>query len=394
MTLIYFDNAATTWPKPESVYEAMDRFFRLSAANPGRSAHKMALTAEQEMSRVRLKLARLFNAADPNRIVFTCNATDALNIALKGLLRPGDHVVTSTMEHNSVVRPLKALEKRGVTATKVAAAKDGRLEPGDVARAIRPETRLIVTTHVSNVTGAVQAVHDIGEAARRRGLLYLVDGAQSAGTIPVDLAALPVDLYAFTGHKGLFGPPGTGGLFIGERVNLAGFDTIKEGGTGMRSEEALQPAELPHRFESGTPNTVGLAGLGAAAEFISGIGVDRIREHEIGLMRRLTEGLRRIRGLHVYGPEDVEKQGALVSFTADGWQPAEFGGVLDQSFGIACRTGLHCAPDAVKTIGAYPLGTVRLSLSYFNTMEQVDAALAAIERIVGSVGPEAVRLRE
>jgi cysteine desulfurase family protein len=382
--MIYLDNAATTWPKPEVVYTEMDRFFRLWAANPGRSSHRMALAAGQTLQRTRLGLARLFNAASPERIVFAMNATDAINIALKGLLRPGDHVVTTSMEHNSVLRPLKALEMRGVTATRVGTSRIGWLDPGDVRRAVTAKTRMIVTTHVSNVTGTIEPIADIGTIARECGLLYLVDGAQGAGTLPLDLASLPVDLYAFTGHKGLFGPPGTGGLYIGERVDLDSFYTLREGGTGIRSEEDVQTRELPHRFECGTPNTVGLAGLGAGVEFLAGVGLEKVREHEVALTGRLIDGLKQIAGLTLYGPDDLRNRGAIVSFTVKDWQPADFGAVLDQSFEVACRTGLHCAPDAARTIGAYPHGTVRLSLSYLNTADQIDRVLDAIARIAAS----------
>jgi cysteine desulfurase family protein len=382
--MIYLDNAATTWPKPETVYTEMDRFFRLTAANPGRSGHRMAVATEQAIERTRLGLARLFNVPDPERIVFACNATDALNTALKGLLRPGDHVVTSSMEHNSVLRPLKALEKRGVRVTRVAASPTGRLDPDDVSRAVRPETRMIVTPHISNMTGTIEPVAEIGHLARKLGLLYLVDGAQSAGTLPVDLALLPVDLFAFTGHKGLFGPPGTGGLCIGERVEIKDFATNREGGTGTRSEEDIQPPELPQRFEAGTPNTVGIVGLGAGLEFLADRGVAAVREQEMGLMDRLMAGLRRIPALTIYGPKDAHDRGAVVSFTIEGWRPADVGAVLDQRFEIACRTGLHCAPDAAKTIGTFPLGTVRLSLSVFNTAGQIDLVLGHIARIAGS----------
>jgi cysteine desulfurase family protein len=382
--VIYLDNAATTWPKPEAVYAEVDRFFRLSAANPGRSSHRMALAAGQTLQQTRLTLARLFNVANPDRIVFCCNATDALNIALKGLLCPGDHVVTSSMEHNSVLRPLKALEKRGVIATRVKASPAGWIDPDEVGRAVTPQTRMIVTTHISNVTGTIQPVADIGAIARRHGLLYLVDGAQSAGTLPVDLASLPVDLYAFTGHKGLFGPPGTGGLCIGERVDLSRFETIREGGTGIRSEEDVQTEELPHRFECGTPNTVGIAGLGAGVEFLAEAGVEKVRKHEMNLVGRLIDGMKQIPGLRLYGPGNVRDRGAIVSFTVEGWQPADFGAVLDQSFAVACRTGLHCAPDAAKAIGAWPRGTIRLSLSYLNTSEQIDLALDGVRRIAAS----------
>ena len=382
--MIYLDNAATTWPKPETVYTEMDRFFRLTAANPGRSGHRMAVATELAIQRTRLGLARLFNIPDPERIVFACNATDALNTALKGLLRPGDHVVTSTMEHNSVLRPLKALEGRGVSVTRVVASPTGLIDPSAVTRAMRPETRMIVTTHISNVTGTIEPIAEIGSVARSHNVLYLVDGAQSAGTLPIDLAALPVDLFAFTGHKGLFGPPGIGGLCIGVRVEMKDFSTLREGGTGTHSEQDIQPAELPHRFEAGTPNTVGIVGLGAGVEFLAGRGVEAVREQEMVLMDQLVEGLRRIPGLTMYGPADAGDRGAVVSFTIEGWRPADVGAVLDQHFGVACRTGLHCAPEAARTIGTFPLGTVRLSLSIFNTTEEIDLVLGYLTRIAAS----------
>ncbi|MCL2669816.1 MAG: aminotransferase class V-fold PLP-dependent enzyme [Syntrophaceae bacterium] len=382
--MIYLDNAATTWPKPEQVYREMDRFFRHSAANPGRSGHRMALASEDAIARTRLALARLFNVADPSRIVFSANATDALNLALKGLLGPGDHVITSTMEHNSVLRPLKSLEGRGVTVTKVAALPDGWIEPEAIAKAVTPRTRMIVAAHVSNVTGTIEPIAAIGELARQKGLLFLVDGAQSAGTLAVDLAALPVDLFAFTGHKGLFGPPGTGGLYIGGHVDLRYFETAREGGTGIHSEESRQPSELPQRFEAGTPNTVGIVGLGAGVEFLLETGMEEVHRLEAVLMRRLVAGLRGIPGITIYGPADHQDRGAAVSFNLEGWRPADVGAILDQHFEIACRTGLHCAPEACQTIGAFPLGTVRISLSLFNSEDEVAAVLEALSRITAA----------
>lgn len=382
--MIYLDNAATSWPKPEVVYVEMDRFFRTSAANPGRSGHHMAVATEQAIQRARLSVARLFNGPDPSRLVFAFNITDALNTAMKGLLRPGDHVITSSMEHNSVVRPLKALESRGISTTKVPCSPEGWLDPDDVQKAITGSTRMIVTTHVSNVTGTIQPVEEIGRIARQHNLLYLVDGAQSAGALPVDLSSLPIDLFGFTGHKGLFGPPGTGGVYIGDRVDLSQFGTIREGGTGSRSEEAVQPPELPQRFESGTPNTVGLVGLGAGVDYLHSATVAAVRAHEVKLTGHLWDGLSEIKGLRLYGPPEETHRGAVLSFTAEGWEPADLGAVLDQSFQVACRTGLHCAPDAIKTIGAFPKGTIRLSPGYFNTIEEIDQVIGYIGQIVSS----------
>lgn len=382
--MIYLDNAATTWPKPEAVYAEMDRFFRCDAGNPGRSGHRLAVAAERALQRTRLALARLLGVPQPERVILTANATDALNLALKGLLGPGDHVVTSEMEHNAVLRPLRTLAGRGVAVTRVGASPQGGIDPGEVRRAITARTRLIVTTHISNVTGTIQPVAEIGALARERGLLYLVDGAQSAGTLPLDLSALPVDLFAFTGHKGLFGPPGTGGLCIGERVDPEGFATLREGGTGLRSADELPPAELPYRFECGTPNTVGIVGLGAGADFLAGVGLAKVREREMALMGPLVEGLRGIAGVTLYGPEALCDRGAIVSFTLRGWQPADVAAVLEERYGVACRTGLHCAPGAVRAIGAWPLGTIRLSLGWFNTPEEVEGTLAALARIAAA----------
>ena len=379
--MIYLDNAATTWPKPEPVYREMDRFFRRDAGNPGRAGHRLALAAGEAVERTRLALARLFGVPGPERIVFCANATDALNIALKGLLGPGDHVVTSVLEHNSVLRPLTALERRGVTTTRVAVSPQGGIDPEEIRRAVGARTRMIVTTHISNVTGTIQPIAEIGNLARERGLLYLVDGAQSAGTLPLALPSLPVDLFAFTGHKGLFGPPGTGGLYIGPRVDLERFATLREGGTGIRSEEDFQTAELPYRFECGTPNTVGLAGLGTGVAFLAEVGVEKVREREVGMMEALLAGLRGIAGLTLYGPAAARDRGAIVSFTIRGWQPADVAAVLEQRYGVACRTGLHCAPGAIRAIGAWPCGTIRLSPGYFTTAEQIDHALDGIARI-------------
>lgn len=383
-SIIYLDNAATSWPKPEAVYRAMDDFLRTKAANPGRASHRMAVEAAGVVQRARVRLSQLFNGGDPSRVVFACNATHALNLGLKGLLRPGDHVVTTSMEHNSVRRPLRALEDSGVAVTRVLCSGTGLVDPREIERAITARTRMLVVGHASNVTGAIQPVREIGGIARSRDLLFLVDAAQSAGVLPIDVEADFIDLLAFPGHKGLYGPPGTGGLFVGRRVSLADLLPLQEGGTGGNSEEDVQPMEFPSRYEAGTLNTVGIAGLDAGISFLMETGIERVAEHERTLATVLIDGLRSMPGVTVYTPEEEARRLAVVSFRMEGWDPADIGVVLDQSFGIACRTGVHCAPDAIRTIGAWPEGTVRLSPGYFNTREEIEGCLRAIAQVASS----------
>ena len=380
--MIYFDNAATSWPKPASVIDAMVHFMTEVGANPGRSAHRMSIEAGRIVYETREAVARLFNVADPLRIVFGLNATEALNLALRGILRPGDHVVTTSMEHNSVMRPLRALEEAGaIEISVVPCTTSGLLDPADVQSALRPKTRMIVLNHASNVVGSVLPVAEVGEVARRHGALLLVDAAQTAGCYPLDMEAMSIDLLAFTGHKALLGPQGTGGLCIGERVEAEDIEPVKRGGTGSRSQREEQPTFLPDRCESGTPNTVGLAGLRAGVEFVLQEGVEAIRAHEVSLTRRLIAGLREIPGVTVYGSHDPELQTAAVSFNVKGLEPSEVGLMLDEGHGIMSRVGLHCAPAAHRTMGTFPAGTVRFGLSYFNTAEEVDEALAALTEI-------------
>ncbi len=370
----YFDNAATTFPKPESVYRAMDHFFRNGAGNPGRGAHRLSLAASQVVDETRALLAQLFHAPDPNRIIFAGNTTDALNMALHGTLQAGDHVVTTTMEHNAVVRPLRALEKQGVGVTRVRCAPDGSLAPEQIWSALRPETRLVVMIHASNVTGTILPVEAIGARVHERGALFVVDAAQTAGVLPIDVQAMHIDLLAFPGHKGLFGPPGTGGLVIGEHVKLR---PIRQGGTGTRSEEEEQPTMLPEGFETGTLNSVGIAGLGAGVRFILEQGTERIRAHETRLVQILLDGLRTIPGLTIYGRTDASPVG-VVSIRLEHWEPMDVGVALDQEFDIAVRTGLHCAPLAHRTIGTFPTGTVRLAPGFFTTVQEVERVIEAL----------------
>lgn len=385
--MIYFDNAATSWPKPPGVTEAMIHFITHVGANPGRSGHRLSLEAGRIVYDTRELIAELVNAPDPLRVVFGANVTEALNLAMQGCLRAGDHVVTSSMEHNSVMRPLRAMVTaagqgtNGIELTVVSCSLEGFLDPADLEAAIRPETAMIVLNHGSNVCGSLLPVREAGEIARRHGCLLLVDTAQTAGAYPLDMQADQIDLLAFTGHKALGGPMGTGGLIIGERVDLDRFVPLKQGGTGSRSEQEVQPDFLPDMCESGTTNTVGLAGLAAGVRWVMERGVDAIRQHEIELTRRLLDGLHQIPDVTIYGGLDAERQTATVSFNVADLEPSEVGLRLDDEYGLMCRVGLHCAPAAHRTLGTFPGGTVRFGLSAFNTTEEVDTALRAVRNI-------------
>jgi cysteine desulfurase/selenocysteine lyase len=379
--MIYFDNAATSWPKPPGVAQAMVHYLDQVGANPGRSGHRLSIEAGRIVYRTREAVASLFDAPDPLRVVFTANVTEALNLALLGLLRPGDHVVTSSMEHNSMMRPLRALEQRGVALTVVPCTRQGMLDLADVEAAIRPDTRMIALNHASNVVGTLLPVAQVGRVARDHNVWLLVDAAQTAGAYPVDVQADRIDLLAFTGHKSLYGPMGTGGLVIGERVDVAELEPLKRGGTGSHSEHEAQPTFLPDLCESGTPNAVGLAGLRAGLQWLQERGIDSVRAHEAALTQQLIDGLRAIPGVTVYGPLDAGQQVAAVSFTIEGLETSQIGLILDEEHGIMCRVGLHCAPAAHKTIGAFPHGTVRLGLGATNTAEEVDEVLAAVRAV-------------
>jgi len=376
--IIYFDNAATSWPKPPAVRAALDEYFGDAGGNPGRSGHRMSVAAARIVENAREALAQLLNADDPSRIVFTHNATHAVNIALQGLLRPGDHVVTTSMEHNSVMRPLRHLERSGVEVTIMACAPDGRIDPQAVRRAFRRETRLLVTTHASNVAGSLNPIVDLAALAREAKIPHLIDAAQTAGAVPIDVQALGIDLLAFTGHKSLLGPTGTGGLYIREGLALT---PLMRGGTGSDSAHETQPEFLPDAHECGTLNLAGIAGLGASARFLLEIGVENVRAHEQKLVAQFLEGASEIPGLRLYGPKDAALQCGLVSFNIEGAVPSEVGLILDQSFGIMARTGLHCAPSAHRTLGTFPKGTVRFSFGWFNTPAEAETALEALRQI-------------
>jgi cysteine desulfurase family protein len=377
---MYLDNAATSFPKPECVYQTLDTFMRNSAANPGRSGHRMAVAADLAIASARQRLARLLNAPDPRRITWTAHCTGALNLALKGFLRPGDHVVTTQLEHNSVARPLHALEEQGVAVTRVA-CPSGQFDPAAFLSEIRPETRLVALTHASNVTGAVLPVADLAAECRKRGVRILVDAAQTAGVLPIDVRAWELDLVAMPGHKSLFGPPGTGTLYIREGLEL---NPLLEGGTGSQSERDEQPEALPDRFEAGTLNSAGIAALGAALEWILATGTDQIRAREEALVAQLWHGLAEIDGITLYGPPPGPDRVAVVSFNLPGWEPTDVAAVLDESFDVQCRPGLHCSPWAHRSLGTFPSGTVRFSPGYFNTPDEIDAAIDAVRQLAAA----------
>jgi cysteine desulfurase family protein len=378
--IIYFDNAATSWPKPPETIAAMQNYMQNIGGSPGRSGHRLSIEAARIVFDTREKLSQLFNVADPLRIVFTGNATEALNIAIFGFLKTGDHVITSGMEHNSVMRPLRAMEAKGIGITVVVCDSDGLLDSANIVKAIKKNTKAIYITNASNVTGTIMPVSDIGRIAREHGLILCVDAAQTAGCYPIDVAEMNIDLLAFTGHKALFGPSGTGGLYIREGLEKS-IEPLCVGGTGSRSEVEVQPDFMPDRFEAGTPNTVGIAGLGAGVEFVLSQNVVQIKSKEEKLVKIFIDGVGEMPGIILYGQKSVERRTPVVSFNIDGMDPAAAALELDEQFGIMSRSGLHCAPSAHKTIGTYPMGTVRFSFSYFNTEEQIISSIEALRKI-------------
>ena len=379
--MIYLDNAATSFPKPEAVYGALDAFARTNLANPGRAGHKMALAAEHALDDCRHLLNQFFHGEGPERFIFTLNATDALNMAFKGVLVEGDHVITSDLEHNSVSRPLRAMQLVGrITLTRIHADGGGTLDPDAVKQAIKPRTRMIALTHASNVLGTVQPIAAVGRIAREHDLLFLVDAAQTAGVIPIDVRDMSIDLLAFPGHKSLLGPTGTGALYVGPRAKVGAW---REGGTGGDSSSETQPREFPYFLEGGTPNVLGVAGLAAGVMYVNNQGLDRIRAHETALTERLWQRLETMGAFKVFGHRDMSQRVGTLSFHTNAVAAPELGGILDQAFDVAVRPGLHCAPYIHRSLGTFPDGTVRVSPGPFNTEADIDHLAGALEEIVG-----------
>ncbi len=382
---IYLDNAATSWPKPETVYQAVERFQRDIGAAAGRGSYREALESGRLVEMTRAGVARLIAAGDPRRIVFTSSGTDGLNLALHGFLGAGDHVITTAAEHNSVLRPLHALEDGcGVSVSRVDCDSAGRVDPDDIRKVIGPKTKLIALIHASNVTGALEPVAEIGRMAREHGIALLIDAAQTLGQVPISVDELSIDLLAAPGHKGLLGPLGTGILYVRAGME-AGLRSFRQGGTGTRSEEDWQPAGMPDKYESGNLNVPGLAGLAAGIDFVESRGVAGIRRHEISLVERFLSGLVGVPGVKLYGPEAPSERVGVVSLRIEGYDPQEVAAVLDASYGIQVRPGLHCAPLIHKAIGSFSGGgTVRFSFSPFTTSNDIDAAIRGVRQIASA----------
>lgn len=376
--MFYFDNGATSWPKPPQVLESMEYYLKEVGGSPGRSGHRLSAEAGRLIFTTRELAAELFNISDPQQIAFTKNITECLNYCLLTQLASGDHVITTSMEHNSVMRPLRYLEGKGVEVTVVPCDVLGHCLPQDIENAIKANTKMIVVNHASNVIGTIQPLEAIGSIAQKYNCVFVVDAAQSAGAISIDVEKMQIDVLGFTGHKSLLGPQGTGGIYFNPAINIK---PLIFGGTGSNSEFETQPSYMPDVLESGTINAVGLAGLGAGIRFILDKGIENIKEHEQGLTQYFIDILHNFPGIKLYGPEDAKKRTAVVSLNIENTVCSEVGTVLDQVFDIMTRTGLHCAPSAHKTIGTFPQGTVRFSFGIFNTMDEVKNTVEIIKEL-------------
>ncbi len=388
---IYFDNAATTFPKPPEVIDAVTHYMRDIGCNINRSSYGGAYEAGDTVLETRQLLKELFNAPDERNIIFTENVTMSLNMVIKGLLKHGDHALTTAAEHNAVIRPLVKMADDGIISfDRVACDAAGFTDADSVEKYITDKTRIVVMSHASNVNGIIRPISEIGRLCRERGLLFIVDSAQTAGVLDIDMESMNIDVLCFTGHKGLFGSQGIGGFAVGERAEKL-LDTVIEGGTGSVSHLETMPDFLPDRFEAGTLNIPGIYGLNAGLKFIRRTGLENIRERENMLCERFIAGIAGFTGVHVIGrefgkedirraetPKDVDKYAAVVSLTFDGLDAAEVAFILEDEFGIETRVGLHCAPSTHKSLGTYPAGTVRFSFGYFNTEEETDHGIKAI----------------
>lgn len=374
--IIYLDNAATSWPKPSQVVEAMTRFLTEQAGYPIAAGHRMSAAAARTIADTRRRIARLIHAPDPTRVILCYNCTDALNIAIKGCLKEGDHALITVVEHNSVSRPLQGLADRGaITLTRLPVTGSWQVDPEAIRKAITAKTRMIAVTHASNVIGSIQPVAEIGRIAREHDLLFLVDAAQSAGVLDIDVQAMAIDLLAASGHKSLRGPTGTGFLYVGSRAHPRAF---REGGSGGDSASPTQPAEFPTWLEAGTPNTVGFAGLSAALEVLDPLTTLR---HERRLLARLAEKLDGHRAVHIRGRSAPTDGVGVMSLNIEGMSPVDVGAILDEAFGICVRPGLHCAPYLHRALGTFPDGTIRVSLGPASTEEEIDRLGGALIEI-------------
>jgi cysteine desulfurase / selenocysteine lyase len=384
--LIYLDNAATTYPKPKEVYDFMDRFYRTSGGNPGRSTHDMAMETGALVDQTRRMLCELFNGSDSNRLTFSYNASDSLNMIIHGMLSPGDHVITSCLEHNSVLRPLYHKEQAGtIDVSYVPFDGAGFIHPDDIKANIGKNTKMVILNHASNVIGTVQQLSEVGKICREAGIYFAVDASQTAGITRIDVREMNIDLLAFTGHKSLLGPTGIGGSYVAENVPIR---TTRFGGTGVHSARRTHLEEFPYRMECGTLNILGVAGLYAGQKWIRDKGLNFLHEQESRLWNRLRIGLQAIDGVVTYCADSAENHNAVLSFNIKDWEAGDVGAILDADYDIACRTGLQCAPLVHERLGTDKLfGTVRFSLGPFNTEEDIDRAIEAVREIAAIKRP-------
>ena len=377
--LIYLDNGATSFPKPPEVYTFMDTFYRQYGVNPGRSGFDLCLEAGTLVDDTRKLLTKFFGGTDSNRLVFGYNSTDALNLAIFGLLQPGDHAVTTHVEHNATLRPLWHLEQTGVEVDWVDFREDGFVDPEEFVSRFKPNTKVAVVNHGSNVIGTIQPVAEIGRACRDRGIHLVVDASQTAGMIPIDMEAMGIDVLAFTGHKSLMGPMGIGGMYVREGVEIR---HTRAGGTGVRSAQRHHLDEYPYRMEYGTPNLPGIAGLNAGVKWVMEKGVENIYRHEMALWERLRQGLSNVEGVKLYCQDSAKNHLSVFLFNVEGMEAGDVGTLLDVDHNIACRTGLHCAPMVHEHLGTDKLhGAVRLGIGAFNTEAHIDTAIHAVQEI-------------
>jgi cysteine desulfurase/selenocysteine lyase len=381
--MIYLDNAATSYPKPRRVYEEMLWCMEKYCANPGRGGHKMSLESGKAVFKTREVISNFFNIKNPMQLVFTKNATEAINIAIKGVLKEGDHVITTCMEHNSVIRPLKSLEKGNVIELTIVPGNEfGEIDPQDIKKAVKSNTRLIVSTLSSNVNGIIMPVKDIGVIAKENGILFLIDASQGAGSIKIDVEELNVDMLAFPGHKGLLGPQGTGGLYVKEGIKI---NPLMTGGTGSNSESPMQPESFPDILESGTLNTPGIVGLGYGIEYINKIGLDYINKLKHELVKTIYDGLSELKNVKIYSRREILKNSGIIAFNFDDVESNEVSYVLDRIYNVATRAGLHCSPLAHNTLKTIKMGAVRLSVGCFNTFEEAKIVLKFLKEISDNI---------
>jgi cysteine desulfurase/selenocysteine lyase len=377
--IIYLDNAATTFPKPREVLDRMIEGYAAGGVSPGRGGYDLALEAEDLVSAARKRLQEFFGGEDPERVIFAANATDALNLVIQGLVKPGDHVVSSQLEHNSVLRPLQHLREKGlIDYDLVPFDSQGFIDPDDVFRAIRPQTRFVLLTHASNVLGTIQPVETVGAICRERGVPLILDAAQSAGLVPIELSRWGASAMAFTGHKSLLGPTGIGGLVLSRTLEVA---TTRFGGTGIDSQDLQHTQTYPHRLEAGTLNFLGVLGLMAGLDYLAGRGIESILQKERSLARRLRQGLAGLERVRLYGPESMNRSLGIILANLEGMDPSDVGAILDGDFGIATRVGQHCAPLVHERLGTGRAGGVRFSVGPFNTEEEIDQAVEAMTAI-------------